>query len=114
MASSYRATKVLPRGLVYITTGMLLLAVLEMPYGYYTLLRIVATGTFAFAAVVAYGRSYAYLPWIYGLLAALFNPVILVSLPKETWQAVDIAAASFLVATAHLYLAALRYDEKTR
>jgi hypothetical protein len=40
------------------------------------------------------------LPWTYGLLAVLFNPVVEVHLPKEAWMFVDIGAGILLLATA--------------
>lgn len=79
---------------------MLFFGVAPLPYGYYTLLRLVACGVFAFAALVAHERKNQVLPWIYGLVALLFNPIVKIHLPKEAWVIVDIGAGVLLLVTA--------------
>lgn len=88
----------MPLVVIYIAAGMLIVAVAPLPYGYYMLLRLVATGVFAWSAYVAYERQYQVLPWVLVLLAVLFNPVIKIHLPREMWAAIDIGAGIFLVA----------------
>jgi len=70
-----------------------------MPYGYYTLLRLVATIVFAWAAYVAYQKKHSALPYMFGLLALLFNPIIVVHLDKTLWAVIDFAAGILLLAT---------------
>jgi len=70
-----------------------------LPYGFYTLLRIVTTGAFVWAAYVSHYRKNMSLLFAYGVLAALFNPIIPVYLTKELWAIIDVSAAIFLVAT---------------
>jgi len=89
----------MPIAVIYIASGLMFLGAAPLPYGYYMLLRIVATGVFVWAAFVAYDRKNQTLPWVYGLLAILFNPLIKIHLPKELWAVVDIAAGLFLFAT---------------
>lgn len=79
---------------------MLFLGAAQLPYGYYTILRLVACGVFAFAAFVAFERKSKVLPWVYGLLALIFNPIIKIYLPKEIWAVIDIAAGILLLVTA--------------
>ena len=97
MVSEYRKNT-MPVGIIYIAAGMLIVAVAPLPYGYYILLRLVATGVFAWSAYVAYERQYKALPWVLALLAVLFNPVIKIHLPREIWAAIDIAAGIILLA----------------
>lgn len=85
---------------IYICAGMLILGVAPLPYGYYTLLRLVACGVFTFAALVAHERKNRVLPWVYGLVAVLFNPIVKIHLPKEAWVFVDIGAGVLLLVTA--------------
>lgn len=89
----------MPLPAIYICAAMLFIGAAPLPYGYYTLLRLVACGVFAFAAYVAASRKRTVLPWVFGVLALLFNPLIKVHLPKEVWAVVDIAAGIFLLAT---------------
>lgn len=78
---------------------MLLIGMAEMPYGYYTLLRLVITGVFLMAALIAYDRKIAFLPWIYLLFAIVFNPLVKVHFEKEVWAWIDLAASILLVST---------------
>ena len=92
----------MPLFVTYATAILLLLGAAPMPYGYYTLLRLVACVVFALAAFAAQARRYATLPWVFGLMALLFNPVFKVHFPKGLWALIDIAAALLLFATARL------------
>jgi len=71
-----------------------------MPYGYYMLLRLVATGVFAFAAFIAFDKNCKALPWVYGFMALVFNPIIKIHFPKEIWAVVDVASGILLLTTA--------------
>ncbi len=87
------------KSLIYITAGLLLVGALPMPYGYYMLLRIAATLVFAWAAFIAHEKSYEWLPWVYAILAILFNPIMPVYFQKELWVIIDILAAALLFLT---------------
>lgn len=89
----------MPSLVIYLTAGLLLIALAPLPYGYYVLLRLAATIVFACAAYISVKRKHRLLPWIYGLVALLFNPFIKVFLPKEVWAIVDVAAALILLLT---------------
>lgn len=89
----------MPPTVIYSGVAMLFIGAAPLPYGYYLLLRLVATGVFIWAAIVAHERNNESLPWIFGVLAILFNPVIQIHLPKEFWAAIDIAAGVLLLAT---------------
>ncbi len=89
----------MPASVILICAGMLFLGAAPLPYGYYMLLRIVACGVFAYAAFVAHERESSVLPWVYGLLAITFNPVVKVHFPKEIWAVIDVASGIFLLVT---------------
>ena len=59
----------------------------------------VACGVFAYAAFLAAHRKHKFLPWVFSLLALLFNPIVEVHLPKELWVLVDVVAGVVLLAT---------------
>ena len=90
-------TRGIPAPVIYGAAGLLAVAVLPLPYGYYQLLRLVATGVFAWAAVVAFQRGRAGLGFGFALLALLFNPVLPVYLSKALWVPIDLGAAVGLV-----------------
>ena len=87
----------MPLAVVYIAAGMLIAAVAPLPYGYYMLLRLVATGVFVWAVYVAYERQYQVMPWVLVLLAVLFNPIIKIHLPREIWAGIDVVAGLVLL-----------------
>ena len=89
----------MPTAVIYITATMLFLGAAPLPYGYYMLLRLVACGVFAFAAFVAFDRKRKALPWVYGFMALVFNPIIKIHFPKEMWAVVDVASGILLLAT---------------
>lgn len=42
------------------------------------------------------------LPWVYGITALVFNPIIKIYFPKEIWAVIDIAAGVLLLVTARV------------
>ena len=90
----------MPLVAIYAAAALLFIGAFPLPYGFYMVLRVVGCGIFIWAAIVASGRHAKTLPWVYGGLAVIFNPLIKVHLPKEAWAAVDVAAAVLLLVTA--------------
>lgn len=91
----------MPIAAIYICAVMLFLGVATLPYGYYTLLRLVVCGVAAFAAFITYERKNKILPWVFGFLALLFNPIVKIHLPKGVWALIDIGTGIFLLAMAN-------------
>lgn len=89
----------MPIAAINIAAVLLFVGAAPLPYGYYMLLRIIATGVFVWAAFIAYERKHGSLPWVYGALALLFNPLIKTHLPKELWALVDISSGILLLST---------------
>lgn len=83
-----------------VPAGALLVALAPLPYGFYTLLRLVVTGAALFLAYSEYQALQRVTVWIVVLaaLAILFNPVVPVHLTREIWAPIDIAAAVLFVA----------------
>jgi len=76
-----------------IPASMLVLALLQLPYGYYTLLRLVVCLT---AAIIAFQSWPKHKAWAtaFGLVALLFNPLVIVSFDRETWAPIDAVVAT--------------------
>ena len=89
----------MPTVVIYIAAALLFIGAAPLPYGYYMLLRVIATGVFVWAAFMAYEHKHESLPWVYGVLAVLFNPLIKIHLPKELWAVVDIGSGILLLST---------------
>lgn len=87
----------MPKSALFIAAGMLFAGALPLPYGYYILLRFVACGVFAWAAYITYEKNEEVLPWVFGILAIVFNPIIKIHFPKEIWLVVDLCSGMFLL-----------------
>lgn len=80
-----------------ITFIFLLGALIELPYGYYTLLRFLVCGVSGYTAYIALELNKKSWVWIFGIIALLFNPLIPIYLDKGTWQIIDIITAIFFI-----------------
>ena len=77
--------------------GALLVCLLPMPYGYYTLVRfatMIICGCFAYGF---YKEEKLTLCIIAGSLALLFQPFIKIALDRVTWNVVDVFVSVALV-----------------
>lgn len=77
----------------------LLLCLLPMPYGYYTLIRFVSMAVFVYLAFSYYDKSQKVttLVFVFCSLAILFQPFIKIALGRVMWNIVDVLVAIFLV-----------------
>ena len=81
---------IIPYKVYFAVAALLLLALADMPYGYYTFLRLVVTvfaGCLAYNAFKANDKNYA---WLFGAVALLFNPIIKVPLDRDIWAIIDL------------------------
>lgn len=79
-------------------SGILLSCLMDMPYGYYQLVRFIAMIAFAFLSYSSYqeGNS-SFLFIVYGGLALLFQPILKITLGREIWNIIDVIVAIGLV-----------------
>lgn len=96
--------KSIPWWLLVIASALLLIATEKMPYGYYTLTRIVVCGLACLFAYVGWEGDVASRIWstIFGLAAVLFNPIFPIHLSRGNWFGIDIGVA--VIFAAHLAL----------
>jgi hypothetical protein len=78
---------------------MLFACLLDMPYGYYQLVRFTAMGVFGYLAFISFERQERAAGYVYVLLALLFQPFVKVALGRELWNVVDVVAGVGLLAT---------------
>lgn len=72
-------------------------ALSDMPYGYYKLLRIfifVITGCLLFYSYHAKKTAWS---WLFGIIAYIFNPIIPMHMDRATWQLVDVSVIVLFV-----------------
>ncbi len=78
---------------IIISVIILFLAIFPMPYGYYTLLRLVVCGTAIYIVYNAKKINRQSWMWVMGIIALLFNPLIPIYLNKGVWVIIDIIVA---------------------
>lgn len=78
--------------------AVLLICLAPMPYGYYTLIRMLATLVFGIYAYRCYMAKKESLTWIFVILALLFQPLIKVALGRVAWNIVDVIVAFGMIA----------------
>lgn len=82
----YRMEKIIKIGLAALMFGCLL----NMPYGYYQLVRFIALIGFGVLAYQANQQSRQTEMFIYGALALLFQPFSKIALGRELWNIIDV------------------------
>jgi hypothetical protein len=97
-AGNFLKMKTTTENLVKITLAVLLLAcLLQLPFGYYRLVRFVAVVGFAILVYYEYERKNIPLVIIYLGLAVLFQPLEGIPLGRPVWMVVDVIVAVCLV-----------------
>lgn len=67
------------------------------PYGFFTILRFVVFMTSAYVAWMAYEARKEKWVWVFGFLAVLFNPFIVIHLNREIWNVIDFIVGVFMI-----------------
>ena len=77
---------------------MLLLALNpDNPYGYYILLRWVCCAVFAFLALHAFTLEKIGWVWVFGVTAAIYNPILRVTGSREMWSIINIVTIGLAI-----------------
>ena len=76
---------------------LFLFCLLDMPYGYYQLVRFIGMIGFGLFAFTAYNRqdNFHFIIWLAS--AILINPIFKISLGREIWNIVDVIWAIWLL-----------------
>jgi hypothetical protein len=72
---------------------MLLIALAPLPYGYYTILRIVVCGSSAYISWTTADTKITGWTVAFAAVALLFNPIVPVYLDREIWAFIDVGVA---------------------
>ena len=86
--------------ILYIPAILLFIAIFGLPYGYYTLLRLVVTGISVYAAFFLFERDGVNF-WAFLGIALLFNPLIPVYLSREVWFPINVIVGVYFAVTAY-------------
>lgn len=70
----------------------------NFPYGFYSFLRLVICGYFAFNAWLTYQKNKIRIPFIISVLfAVLFNPFVKMRFKKDEWLTIDAITIGVIV-----------------
>jgi len=76
---------------------MLLWAIRHNPYGYYIILRWIVCSIFAYCAFRTYRTKNESWTWIFGVNAAVYNPIFPLHLGRAVWSVVNIVSAVLII-----------------
>lgn len=88
LATTYR------KPLSFLTISLLLVAVLDLPLGYYAFLRIVVFLSALSLAYFSHHQKRPTLALAFVLVAIVFSPFGLIRLSQDTWQILDVISAA--------------------
>jgi hypothetical protein len=80
-----------------VLAALLLLCLLEMPYGYYQFVRFVSMAGFAYLAYSANEKNHKNELFLYIILALLFQPFFKIAFGRTIWNIIDLAVAVSLL-----------------
>lgn len=89
----------LEKGIKLVLAVLFFLCLLDMPYGYYQLVRFLALVGFTILAYMAYQQKKQVEMIIYIALAVLFQPLLKISLGREIWNVVDVVVGIGLLSS---------------
>jgi len=83
----------------WVPVALLAVALLTMPYGYYTFLRLCIFGTAVLVAVGRYRSKNSVDGWVasFTLIAILYNPFIRIHLERDWWAGINLVTATIYV-----------------
>ena len=89
----------LQAGIKIILAILFLVCLLDMPYGYYEIVRFLGLVGFGILAFKANEKEQKVMTLIYIGLALLFQPFFKIALGREIWNIIDVVVSIFLIGT---------------
>ena len=86
-----------PLWVFLIPAAMSLVALADLPYGYYQFLRIVVTICTLWIAFSFYQAGYQVIAVVFGILAIIFNPIAKIHMEKDIHAIFNILTAIILI-----------------
>jgi len=83
--------------LAVVASIMLIIALSELPYGYYMVLRFVVCGVSALGILHYLGTDNRGVAFILFIVAIVFNPLQPIHFERSTWVMIDLFAAGILL-----------------
>lgn len=80
---------------------LFILCLLDVPYGFFMLVRVIALAGFGILAYHSYKHNEGVAVVAYIILAILFQPIFKISLGREVWNIIDIIVAIGLIVSVY-------------
>jgi uncharacterized protein DUF6804 len=98
-----------------VVAGLLVYAAVERhPSSFYTLLRFICCPVFWYSAFAAYEKNRVLWVWVFGVLAALYNPIFRVHLGRSTWIGVNwFTVGAIVVAMVVFFVREIKVGKRT-
>lgn len=80
---------------------LFILCLLDVPYGFFMLVRMIALAGFGVLAYHSYKHNESVAMVAYIILAVLFQPIFKISLGRELWNIIDIIVAIGLIVSVY-------------
>lgn len=84
----------LPRWVLISAALFCFVAIADLPYGFYRLVRWIACGVAVASAIQMHGAKRTGWVWSFGVVALVFNPLFPFNFPRNTWVFFDAGAGS--------------------
>ena len=76
---------------------MLYVALLDLPYFYYQVLRLVVFGVSVYIIYKTIGTKVVWLLLSFCVIAVLFNPIMPIHLNRQAWRVIDVISSVFFL-----------------
>ena len=80
-----------------VIAAILLLCLVDMPYGFYTFVRFIAAAAFCYFAYEAHSARNNDRMILFIILAILFQPFIKIPIGRVIWNIIDVVVAIYLI-----------------
>jgi len=91
---------------------LLVLAIPDLPYGYYRFLRWVICAGSIYHAYLSYETEKKFWIILYAIIAILFNPIIPIYLDKNIWVVIDMIVA-ILILISFFFIKKIKEEKKS-
>ena len=85
----------------WVIAGLLAVALFDLPYGYYTFLRLIVCVSAAYFSYIGFENEQGITKYIWIGVAILFNPLIPIYLDRSMWAVLDIVTAVLYLSIAN-------------
>lgn len=86
-----------PKWVSLVVVAACVIALAELPYGYYQLLRIAVTGFAIWLGFYLYSTSRFFWSAMFALVAVLYNPLFKISMSREAHAVENIVTAALVL-----------------